>query len=170
MYNMKASICLAVIAATEFLACGFAFVPAPAMHLMSHEEIMLKLELDNVKTEGEQLVSEDETLRESDIFSRQVEMMEELDDIMLINQAIESDRNEHLANGIRVGESLIGQHTFDRNLAYEFTRTESESKFANDLLLSEQLFDDIIVRPYHEKAKMTIISERGNLRRQTRSL
>jgi len=170
MHNMKTSICIAAIAATEFLASGLAFMPAPAMHQMSHEEVMLELKLDKMRTEGDQMLLEDETRRESNVFSRQVEMMEELDDSMLINQIIESDRNEQFASGIRVGESFLGQHTFDRNLADEFRRTEGENNFAKDLLLSEKLFDDIIARPYHEKAKMTRIPERGNLRRQPRSI
>eukprot|EP00555_Chaetoceros_dichaeta_P002734 CAMPEP_0198250956 /NCGR_PEP_ID=MMETSP1447-20131203/1951_1 /TAXON_ID=420782 /ORGANISM="Chaetoceros dichaeta, Strain CCMP1751" /LENGTH=167 /DNA_ID=CAMNT_0043935873 /DNA_START=38 /DNA_END=541 /DNA_ORIENTATION=- len=167
---MKTSICIAAIAATEFLASGLAFMPEPAMQQMSHEEVMLELKLDKTRTEGDQMLLEDETRRESNVFSRQVEMMEELDDSMLINQLIESDRNEQFASGIRVGESFLGQHTFDSNLADEFRRTEGENNFANDLLLSEKLFDDIIARPYHEKAKMTRISERGNLRRQPRSI
>lgn len=166
---MKTSIVIYAIAATECLASGLAFTHAPPRHQMSHTEEMLELELASIQLEGEQMMLEADTQRESDVFSRQIEMMGEMDDMILINQVIEDDHNKQPSiSVINSGGSPHSQHILDRSLADEMSRLDGERYLAAELRRNDKMFDDIIARPVNDKSQMTRISQRGNLRRQPR--
>ena len=173
--NIKATIIIATITATDFLASGL--ILSAVGHQLSHDDIIPELELAMTKVQEDQSMAEveaeaeateaEERMESYDFFN-QLKIMRELDDNILIDQVIGIDRNGMLSQrGISMGGSPHGHDIFDRRLADEFSRVEVDNYFIDDLCRDDRLFNDIINKASNGGAIEARISERSNLRRRT---
>jgi len=153
--------CLATIAAADLVSCVVAY--SPVIDNLSHEDVMLELDLAMIKCEVEQSIAEDEERMEQDAFNRQIEMLLDFDDNIQINQRIDDDHKDQSSPNIISLESSHRHDAYDRNLADEFRRSEIESYFVGDMLRNDELFDDILKGGTEKIGRY----ERGNLRRRT---
>jgi len=164
---MRTTMCMSMIAATNFVASGLAFVPETHQIYRNDPLLEMELEINRALEDRSIVVAEDEQRRENDEFFNQIETMSELDENILINEVIETDQNDNLSQySISMSGSLYGHNTFDKLLADEFDRKEVESYFANDLLRNDEIFYEIS-QTTHNGVKISETSQRRNLRRRT---